>query len=309
MSMKQIKNVSIIGLGALGILFGQQMKKKLPQGSLKIIADQDRINKYKTEGIYCNGELCDFEYISPDENIRPADLLIFAVKYTGLNEAIKAARKQVGPDTIIISLLNCISSEEIIASHFGEEKLLYAVAQGMDAVKEGNRLTYHNMGLICFGGPAEGERQAKVDAVDLLFTETGIPHEVCSDMRKRMWGKLMLNVGVNQTAAVYKCCYKGLQNKGQIRDTMIAAMEEVFVLSEKEGVKLTRGDIDYWLNILDGLNPGGKPSMQQDIEAGRKTEVELFAGTILRLSKKHGIDCPVNQMLYNRIMDMEKTFK
>jgi 2-dehydropantoate 2-reductase len=49
--------------------------------------------------------------------------------------------------------------------------------------------------------------------------------------------------------------------------------------------------------------------MQQDIEAGRKTEVELFAGTILRLSKKHGIDCPVNQMLYNRIMDMEKTFK
>jgi 2-dehydropantoate 2-reductase len=306
--MTHIKHVSIIGLGALGILFGQQLNKKLPAGSLKIIADPDRSLKYIREGIYSNGERCNFEYISPEDEIYPADLLIFAVKCTGLEEAIRAARKQVGQNTIIMSLLNGISSEELIGRHYGEEKLLYAVAQGMDAVKEGNCLTYHNMGLICFGGPKAGTRQEMTEAVHEFFTETGIPHEVCSDMKKRMWGKLMLNVGVNQTAAVFKCCYEGLQNQGQIRDTMIAAMEEVYTLSQKEGVNLTREDIAYWLSILDGLNPKGKPSMQQDIEAGRKTEVELFAGTILSLGNKHGIGCPVNQMLYDKITEMEGGF-
>jgi 2-dehydropantoate 2-reductase len=58
---------------------------------------------------------------------------------------------------------------------------------------------------------------------------------------------------------------------------MIAAMREVLLLSEYEGVHLTQEDLDYWLRLLGGLNPEGKPSLQQDIEAKRHSEVELFS--------------------------------
>jgi 2-dehydropantoate 2-reductase len=89
---------------------------------------------------------------------------------------------------------------------------------------------------------------------------------------------------------------------------MIDAMYEVASLSEREGIGLTSADVDYWLDILDRLNPQGKTSMQQDVEARRKTEVEMFAGTVLALGKKHGIPCPVNQMLYDRIREIERGY-
>ncbi len=177
----------------------------------------------------------------------------------------------------------------------------------MDAVKVGNRLTYQNAGQLSFGDPKPGAASARVRAVERFFLKAGIPHEVVPDMPKRLWSKFMINVGANQTTAVYRCDYAGVQEGGRYRDTMVAAMREAAVLAEKEGVRLTREDIDYWLGVIDGLSPQGKTSMQQDVEAGRATEVELFSGTILALGRKHNLACPVNQMLYDQITALEKS--
>lgn len=78
-------------------------------------------------------------------------------------------------------------------------------------------------------------------------------------------------------------------------------MEEVILIAQKEGISLSQADIDYWLKVIDGLNPAGKPSMRQDVEAGRKTEVDLFSGTILKLGAIHGIETPINRILYDKI--------
>ena len=304
----EIENVSIIGLGALGVLFGNQLSKNMPKANLRIIADSERISKYRAENIYCNGERCDFNYITPEERCAPSDLLIIAVKYNDLPTAIKAAENQVGPETVILSLLNGISSEGLIGEAFGMDKVLYSVAQGMDAVKLGSRLTYENMGMICFGGDSSTSSREKAEAVRRFFVKTALPHELVDDMQKRLWGKFMLNVGVNQTVAVFEGDYGDIQESGDTRDTMIAAMREVIALSKAENVNLTQADLDYWLHILDGLNPRGKPSMRQDLEAKRFSELELFAGTVLSLGKKHGLSFPVNQMLYDEIKAMESTF-
>jgi 2-dehydropantoate 2-reductase len=303
----EIRTVAIVGLGALGVLFGHQLSKKLPEGALRIVASADRIARYEREGVYCNGERCRFRYATPEE-AEVSDLLLFAVKFGDLESAIEAARNRVGPDTVILSLLNGVVSEEIIGRALGAEKVLPAVAQGMDAVKVGNRLTYAHMGMICFGDRPAGDSSEKVRAVARFFDKTGIPHEVPEDMQRRLWGKFMLNVGVNQAVAVFKCDYGGVQREGPARDAMIAAMREALVLSSAEGVGLTEVDLAYWLRLLSTLNPGGKPSLRQDLEAGRFTEVGLFAGTVLELGKKHGIDCPVNRMLYDRIREMESGF-
>lgn len=301
----EIRKVSIIGLGALGILFGNQIAKKIPKEDLRIIADRDRIEKYEKEKIYCNGESCDFHYITPEEACEPADLLIFAVKYNGLADAVQAVKNHVGENTIIISVLNGISSEGIIGKTYGMDKILYCVAQGMDAVKVGNRLTYDHMGMLCIGEGEPGIVSPRVRLVADFFEKVGIPYEIDTDMNKRQWGKFMLNVGVNQTVAVYESGYGEVQREGEARDTMIAAMKEVIALSEKEGVNLTEVDLKYWLGVLGTLSPDGKPSMRQDMEARRYSEVELFAGTVLELGKKHGVPTPVNKELYDRVKAAE----
>ncbi|KMY45846.1 2-dehydropantoate 2-reductase [Bacillus sp. FJAT-27916] len=303
-----IKKVSIIGLGALGVLFGHHLSKRMRSEDLRIVADQNRITRYEKEKVYSNGELCEFHYVTPEEECGPADLVIFAVKFNGLEEAIQSMKKHVGEDTIIISLLNGITSESIIGEAYGMDKVLYCVAQGMDAVKVGNKLTYDNMGMLCFGSKEPGVISSKAEELAEFLEQMDVAYEIETEMMKRQWGKFMLNVGVNQTVAVYQTNYGGIQREGEARDTMIAAMREVIALSQKEGIDLAEEDLYYWLNILGTLGPNGKPSMAQDAEARRPSEVELFAGTVIAFGRQHQIPTPVNEELYERIKGMEKQY-
>ena len=225
------------------------------------------------------------------------------MKAGGLHSAIKAARGQVGEHTLILSAVNGIDSEELLAQAYGEEHVLYCVAQAMDAVREHNHVRYISSGQLCFGEKEPGPLSERVKAVSAFFEQAGIGHKAVTDIRHHQWGKLMANVGLNQvTALTDPGTYSVVQKEGPARARMIAAMREVQAVAEAEGVHLGEQDMDYWLSVIDRLNPLGKTSMRQDVEAGRRTEVELFAGTVLRLGRKHEIDVPVNEQLEREIL-------
>lgn len=84
-------------------------------------------------------------------NAVPFDLIIIAVKGTALEEVIKEIKKCVDKNTIIISVLNGIDSEKVISEYYGREKVIYAVAQGMDAMKFGTSLKYTKEGQLLLG--------------------------------------------------------------------------------------------------------------------------------------------------------------
>lgn len=301
----RIKTVSIVGLGALGTLYASHFTKKLQKDNVRVVANKQRIERYLNEGIYCNNKPCNFNYVSPDEVMPHADLIIFAVKYNHLSQAIEDAKNQIGENTIIISVLNGISSEEVLGKAFGVDKVLYCVAQGMDPIKKGNHLTYINMGKLCFGERNNEIWSEKVKAVAEFFNATAFPYEVPVDMDKKLWSKFMLNTGVNQVTAVFGIPYKEIQSPSKPQEIMIKAMEEIIAISQKEGVNLSKDDISYWLKVLASLSPEGKTSMLHDIEAKRPTEVELFSGTAIKLGKKHKIPTPVNDLLYQKINELE----
>lgn len=303
--MQSIQTVSLIGLGSLGIMYAHHLSQRMPFEDLRVLAGAQRQERYRQQPLRCNGETCRFRFVTPEEQTGPADLLLFTVKFDGLEQALRDAENQIGPGTLILSLLNGIVSEEIIAERYGPEKVLYAVAQGMDGIRTGNDLVYQNMGLICFGEKEKGIITPRVRALEDFFIRTGLPHQVDSDMNLRLWGKFMLNVGVNQAVAVFRGTYGTIQKPGEARSTMIAAMREVIPLAVQEGVHLTEQDVTYWLGVLDKLRPEGKPSLAQDLDCGRPTEVELFAGTVIALGEKHGIDTPVNRFLYEQIKTLE----
>jgi 2-dehydropantoate 2-reductase len=304
----EIKKVSIIGLGALGILFGNHFAKRMPKEDVRFIADEKRIQKYKQEQVYCNDEICYFHFVTPEELCDPADLVIFTVKYEGLHDAIQSVKNHVGKDTIILSALNGITSEAVIGREYGMGKILYSVAQGMDAVKVGNKLTYDHFGMLCFGDQKPGITSEKVKRVADFFEKMDFPYQIDTDMNRRLWGKFMLNVGVNQTVAVYKSNYGEIQREGEARETMIAAMREVMALSEYEGITLSEADLNYWLDVLSTLSPEGKPSMAQDLQARRFSEVQLFAGTVIEMGDNYQVPTPVNRMLYDKIKSIESTY-
>ena len=171
-----IENVTIVGMGALGILYGDLMERTLGPGHVRFIAEGERLTRLQQEGAWCNGRKCDFTVT--DNTGEEAELLLFAVKMTALDEAMELAAPLVGEDTVILSLLNGVTSEEHIGQTFGPGKILYCVAQGMDAVREDNRLTYTQAGKLYLGLPEEDyfDRGAKLDAVLEFLQRAGQVH-------------------------------------------------------------------------------------------------------------------------------------
>lgn len=304
----EIKRVSVIGLGALGILFGGQMAKNMPRQDLTFIAGRQRIDRYEREGLFRNSERCSFQYVAPEEITQPADLLLFTVKFGALPQAIEDARAAVGPHTAVLSLLNGVASEEMLAKAYGAEKVLYAAAQGMDATKTGNKLVFSNLGMISFG-ERNGAKSERVRALGSFFEKVGIAYELPDDPQRKLWSKFMLNTGVNQVAMVCKTNYGGLQAPGKARDMMLAAMREALAVSRAEGINLKEAEIDYWMGVIGKLDPAGTPSMRQDADAKRPSEVELFAGTVRRLGRRHGIATPTNDEIYAKVAEMEREYR
>ena len=304
--MNEIRTVGLIGLGAVGALYGERL---LAHGAqLRVIVDEERKERYAREGVYVNGVRVDFPYVTP-KDAQKVDLLLIVTMEGGLLSAMEPASGFVGKDTLIISLLNGVTSEGIVAQRFGDKNVLYSVAQGMDAVKEGTRLTYVHPGRIVLGEREPGEISARVQRVADYMNAHGVCVTPVNDMVRRQWGKLMLNVGLNQACMVYECDYGGVQRPGAARETMLAAMREAQKIAGLEGHAITDAEFDEWVALLDGFAPEGKPSMRQDGEAHRKSEVELFAGTMVRLAKKHGTDVPVNRWLYDTVRQMEAQYE
>ncbi|MGN0990012.1 MAG: ketopantoate reductase family protein [Candidatus Ventricola sp.] len=185
--MSEIKTVGLIGLGAVGALYAERMLSSGAQ--LRVIVDEARRQRYEEAGVLVNGRRVDFPYATP-KDAAPVDLLMIVTKESGLRAAMETAAGFVGPDTLILSLLNGVTSEGIVAERFGGSNVLYSVAQGMDAVKEGNRLTYEHPGLIVLGEKEPGPVSARVLAVAAFLTAHGVQVNPVEDMVRRQWGKL-----------------------------------------------------------------------------------------------------------------------
>ena len=302
----EIKTVAIVGMGALGMLYGEQLQKVLPAGAVRFVMDEERFKRHKNDKYEVNGVEQSFTLQSVAQ-AEPVDLVIVATKFSGLNEALEEMQGLVGPQTIIYSVLNGISSEEYIKERYGDDNLLYCVALGMDAVREGTSLTYQHKGILKLGMLAKKQRPA-LAAVMALLEKAGIQYVIEEDILHALWAKLLLNVGINQTCMVYETNYGGAFTNEEARQDMFAAMHEVITVAQREGIKLTEADFEGCVKVLRGLSPEGLPSMRQDAMAKRKSEVELFAGTIIRLGAKHNVPTPINQRYYDIIKAMEAKY-
>ena len=303
--MQEIKRVAVLGAGAMGAYFATRFHDA--QGiSTVLVAREHRYQRLLGGGLIVNGERYDVPVIHPEDVVPPADLIIVALKNHHLLDAIPDLRNLVGDQTTIISIMNGLDSEESIGSVYGMDKMLYAVSVGIDAQRQGNEITYTNPGQHCFGELSNSQVSQRVRRVQSAFGRAGIAYETPLDMMRMMWWKFMVNVGMNQASAVMRATYAVFQSSPIVQGLMESLMREVIALAEVSGVNLVAQDIADWYPVLGTLAPGGMTSMLQDIEAGRKTEVEMFGGKVVKLGHALGISTPVNQTVMSIITVLEQ---
>jgi len=302
--MQPIKKIAVIGAGAMGSVYAAKFFE-MDRDCISLIAKGERYARLKAQGLTVKDRRYVLPVVDVEEKSPPSDLIIVAVKHHHLPEAIQDMKNRVGDHTLILSVMNGIESEEQIGAVYGMERVLYAVSVGIDALRRENRTTYSTQGKLYFGEAENHDLTERVKRIQSLLDRAGIIYETPEDMIRTLWWKFMINVGTNQVAAVLRAPFAVLQTSQEARELMESAMREVIAVAEVKNVQLSQADLDNWFSVLSGLSPEGRPSMLQDVEAKRKTEVEMFAGKMIQLGKTHHINVPVNEAFFRIIRVIE----
>lgn len=288
--MKEIERVSLIGLGAVGSVLATRLQEELGC-RFTVIADARRRETLRREGIVFNGVRYDFAFAEPTE---PPDLILVATKATALTEATEAITPYTGPRTSILSLLNGLDSERVLAERFGPERVLYSFFMGHPSLREGNRIVHDGAFCVHFGEADNRIVSERVQRISRLFDRTGIPYEIPTDMSAALWQKFVINIGCNQTTALLRRPYGHLQTNGRALALAVDLMQEAAAVAERLHIAGAEQLVDRAVEAIRSMNPEGKSSMLQDVEAGRPTEIDSLAGTLCRLAAEQGIPVPYN---------------
>lgn len=303
--MKKIETVAVIGAGALGGMYAAAFADMDPE-SVFLVAGGRRKKRLESEGFWFNDRAYRLPVAEPQGPSRPVGLILVAVKHRQLEQTLDDMARFVGPESLILSVMNGIESEERIAARFGWGKTLYCVALGMDSLRENNRIRCSNQGRLLIGESNNSAPAETVQRLKALLERAGIECEVPGDMIRALWWKYMINIGINQCSAVTGSNFGVFQQHAEARELMDAAMREVMAVARARDIDLNESDIRQWHQVLMTLGPEGKTSMLQDIDAGRETEVGMFAGSLVAMGEELGVDTPVNRTLLRIIRVMEK---
>ena len=291
-----MKKVVLCGLGAVGLTFGIKLNS-CRDIDLKVVLDKDRFEKYKLETPVFNGQEQIFEYLLPEQLPKNVDLIIISTKYSGLESALCCIEQAVSEDTRIISLINGISSEEKIKSVYPKSKVLKSYFIGHSAVRNGFSVTQDGVAKIVV---------EKDEVVEDIFKTANIDYFIPDDIEYSMWIKFALNVFSNQVSAILNLTFGEMKNNKNFILFAKKIIEEVKEIARQKGVKNLDNFEKDSLTALAQMCDDGKTSMLQDILAKRKTEVDIFAGEIIRLGKMYNISTPYNQVLYDLIKIKEE---
>ncbi len=173
--MKQIKKVTLVGLGAIGSFFAPKMIRTLGD-DFRVLAGGARKERLETQGVVINGVPWHFRVVDPEETGDPADLIILCVKDMALPQAFQDMKNQVGEETVILPVQNGVESEEKTAAVYGWDHVLYSLMRVSVVMKDGCASYDENGGAVYFGEKKNDPAACsdRVQAVKEVFDRCGI---------------------------------------------------------------------------------------------------------------------------------------
>lgn len=299
----KIKKVAVLGAGAVGsyVIWGLSSRNDIELG---VIAEGERAERLKQNGCTINGKIYHPEVWNPGET-DTVDLLIVALKYGSLSAALESIQKATTENTVIMSLMNGVDSEEIIAEKVGVEHLLPAVIKVASHKEEDG---YHfdpetTIGII-FGELTAPYDSDRIRAIEELFKDTGIHFRATEYAREEMWSKFRLNVCNNLPQAILSAgvgCYRDSVHMKAISDGLKGELEAI---AQAKGIDLSKTEASSGRG--SAVPPSARYSTLQDLDAGRHTEIDMFSGALIRMGKELGIPTPYNEYTYHMIKALEE---
>ena len=295
----KIQNVALVGAGAVGgyFIWGLIGKKDI---NFSVIAKGERKERLEL-GLVINGEKYNPQVLMPEE-AGVVDLIMIASKQDALEEIAEDIKPMVGAGTMVMSLLNGVSSEEIIGNAIGMEHMLYSIMR-IASMREGNAINFYpeiTKGLFV-GEKGCSEPTERILAIEELFKGSGVRCNFVEHIINDLWDKYAGNVSQNLPQAILGVGYGAYSDSKHVEFIANSLWKEVARIASVKGV-----NIPSELVLFGGSMPQARFSTLQDLDAGRRTEIEIFAGDMIRMGEEYGIEVPYCECVYHMIKALEE---
>ena len=301
--------IAVFGTGAVGGFFGGRLA--LSGQEMSFVARGRNLQALRSHGLRVESVDGDFNVskiaaTDTPKDIGPVDLVLVTVKTWQLDDALPAMAPLVGPETILVPLLNGVDAPKTLSRFFGDNHVVIGLAK-IIAKRVGPAHVSH-LGAVPYIaiGEKDNRRTPRVEELQAILSEAGIASEIPSDIHAALWSKFLFVVSWGGMGAVSRAPLGVLRDLPQPRDMITAAMEEIHRLASARGIRLRENIVADTMAFLDSLPASGTASLQRDIAAGRPSELDAWNGAVVRLGRETGVTTPVNDFIYGSLLPLEK---
>jgi 2-dehydropantoate 2-reductase len=304
-----IERVCIVGGGVIGSLFAGHLARVCEVSVLT--RRTEHAEALEREGLRVTGrsELHARVAAATDPvALPPVDLVIVATKAPGLRAAAGALEGRFAGATVM-TVLNGLGAEEIVREH-GSWPIVSAVTF-MSGTRHSDTHVEYILDTETWLGPYEDTPFERVEEIAGTIVASGLRAEALTDLRPAQWSKLVFNAAVNPVAALTGLPHGGHFAKesrpADLGHLVHALVREGKAVAEAAGIELH--DDPWEMNVLATQRGSAHyPSMLEDVDAERTTEIELITGSLVREAERHGVPVPLHTMLYGLVRGREAAY-
>lgn len=241
----------------------------------------------------------------PDE-VGGVDIALFFVKCYHTESAARLAASLVGEHTLVASLQNGWGNGDVLARHFDPDRLIIGVTyhSGTNA-GPGVVLHTNTTDALTLLGPFEGRDTTNAEQLAQAIGAGGLRAEATPEIRSEIWKKLVLNSSSLPTSALTRLTAGALGSDEQMTEVVNALARETVAVGRAHGLDVDEGErLEAIHATLIGAGDG-KASMLQDIENGRRTEIDVINAAVVRAAEKAGVDVPLNRTMVAMVKGYE----
>jgi 2-dehydropantoate 2-reductase len=304
-----IERVCVVGGGVIGSLFAGHLAQVAEVSVLTRRAEH--AEALRTEGLRVTGR-SDLHArvtasVDPDA-LLPFDLGIVATKATGLEDACATLEGRF-PAAIIMTVLNGLGAEEVVRAH-GDWPIVSAVTF-MSGTKHSDTEVEYILDTETWLGPYEDTSFESAQEVASLIERSGLKAKAFPDLRPAQWSKLIFNATVNSVAALtglrHDAHFAAEEEPADLGHLVHDLMDEGKAVAAAAGIELHE---DPWEMNLHATRRGSAhyPSMLEDVEAHRRTEIDLITGALVGEATKHGVAVPLHTAVYRLVKAKEASW-
>ncbi len=300
--------IAVMGTGGVGGYYGGLLAQK--GHAVTFIARGLHLQAIRTNGLQVKSIHGDF-LVKPaaatddPAQIDPVDLVLFCTKTYHTDEAARGIKTLIGPDTTVVSLQNGIDAAERIGAVIGMQHMLGGATWISSAIESPGVIRQVSQFRRVVMGELDGRLTARLQSIHHALEETAITVEISQDILKVLWTKFVFISAASSLGSLTRLPMGEYRSVPETRAMLTGLMQEVAAVARAQGVVLDENVVDQALAFMDNAAVHIKASMQLDIAAGRRSEIESMVGVIGRKGREAGVATPIADFVYAALLPID----